>query len=35
MGTMAVQNILDAFDGRLDADTVVNREVLAGARKRA
>ena len=28
MGCMSVQNILDCFDGRLDPDVVVNKEVL-------
>ncbi len=35
MGVMATQNILDAFDGRLSPDVVVNREVLDPARRRA
>lgn len=35
MGMMATQNILDAFDGKLSPDVVVNREILSAARKRA
>jgi len=35
MGMMAVQNILDVFDGKLSPEVVVNKEVLAGAGWRA
>jgi D-3-phosphoglycerate dehydrogenase len=35
MGMMAVRNVLDAFDGRLSAEVVVNPEVLTATRHRA
>lgn len=35
MSMMATKNILDAFDGTLSPEVVVNRDVLSGARKRA
>ncbi len=35
MGVAATQNILDAFDGKLSPEVVVNREVLEGRRRRA
>lgn len=35
MGMMAVRNVLDAFDGRLSPEVVVNRDVLDGSRRRA
>lgn len=35
MGMMATQNILDAFDGKLSPEMVVNQEVLSRVRKRA
>jgi hypothetical protein len=29
MGYVAAQNVVDCFDGKLDPDNVINKEVLA------